>query len=164
MPGYGDNPGFTAYAVAAGYSIPDGATDDQITAARQRGALVIDRYEHRFPGARTGGYAQERAWPRSGAMTCSGEAIPDNIVPDPIINAAYEAAFIELTDPGRLSPVVTATSIIRREQVGSLSVDYAAPAAATREDMAAGVTPVATAIEGLLWSFLYQPLPAIAVV
>lgn len=164
MPGYGDNPGFTAYAAAAGYGIPDGATDDQVTAARQRGALVIDRYEPRFPGARTGGYAQERAWPRSVAMTYAGEPIPSDIVPDAIVNASYEAAFLELTAPGSLSPMVTATSIVRREQIGSLSVDYAAPAATTPEATAAGATPVVTAIEGLLWPFLCQPSPAIAVV
>ena len=55
MAGYGDEVGFTAYAEAAGYVFPDGTTDAQKAAARQRGALVIDRYEPRFSGRRTGG-------------------------------------------------------------------------------------------------------------
>ena len=162
MPSYGDNPGFTAYAAAAGYIVT--ATDAEITAARQRGSLVVDRYEPRFPGSRTAGYAQERAWPRAGAQTHSGETIPDNIIPEAIISASYEAAFLELNDPGSLSPVVTASSIVRREQVGSLSVEYAAPTASTPEETAASATPVVTTIEGLLWPFLCRPLPAIAVV
>jgi hypothetical protein len=77
-------------------------------AARQRGSLVIDRYEPRFNGHRIGGYAQERAWPRTGASTYYGEAIPPTEVPVPIINASYEAAFLELTNPSSLLPVVTA--------------------------------------------------------
>jgi hypothetical protein len=43
MEGYGDESAFRAYAEAAGYVLPDGATDAQIAAARQRSALVIDR-------------------------------------------------------------------------------------------------------------------------
>lgn len=98
MAGYGDNAGFTSYAEAAGYVFPDGATDAQKTAARQRGSLVIDRYEPRFSGRRTGGYAQERAWPRTGATTYYGEAIPSTEIPVAVINASYEAAFLELTN------------------------------------------------------------------
>lgn len=44
MAGYGTNEEFTAYAEAAGYVFPDGTTDAQISAARQRGSLVIDRF------------------------------------------------------------------------------------------------------------------------
>ncbi len=73
MAGYGDNAGFTAYAEAAGYVVPDGTTAPQITAARQRGSMVIDRYEKHFNGRRTGGFAQERAWPRVLATTYWGK-------------------------------------------------------------------------------------------
>lgn len=31
MAGYGDNEGFTAYAIAVGYVLPDGTTDAQKT-------------------------------------------------------------------------------------------------------------------------------------
>lgn len=48
MEGYGTNEGFTAYAEAAGYVFPDGTTEPQKTAARQRGSLFIDRYRSRF--------------------------------------------------------------------------------------------------------------------
>lgn len=78
MAGYGDNEGFTAYAIAVGYVLRDGTTDAQKTAARQRGSLVVDRCKPNFSGRRTGGYSQERAWPRTGATTYYGEAIPSN--------------------------------------------------------------------------------------
>lgn len=164
MAGYGDNAGFTAYAEAAGYVIPDGTGDAQITAARQRGSLVIDRYEPKFSGKRTGGYAQERAWPRTGATTYYGEAIPDNTVPVAIINASYEAAFLELTNPGSLSPVVTGSSTVRREKVGALEVEYNSSSSMSAEDLVKLATPVVTAIEGLLWPFLVPVMPGILVV
>ncbi|KRD56488.1 DnaT-like ssDNA-binding protein [Ensifer sp. Root278] len=164
MAGYGDNDGFTAYATAAGYVFPDGTTDAQKTAARQRGSLVIDRYEPRINGHRTGGYAQERAWPRTGASTYHGEAIPSGEVPTPIINASYEAAFLELTNPGSLSPVVTGTSTVKREKVGQLEVEYATSSSTDIDDVVALATPVVTAIEGLLWPFLTPIWPGALVV
>nr|WP_234895473.1 DnaT-like ssDNA-binding protein [Sinorhizobium meliloti] len=87
-------------------------------AARLRGSLVVDRYKPNFSGRRTGGYSQERAWPRTGATTYFGEAIPSNETPVAIINASYEAAFVELTNPGSLSPVVTGSQTVKHEKVG----------------------------------------------
>ncbi len=164
MAGYGDEAGFTDYAEVAGYVFPDGTTDAQKAAARQRGALVIDRYEPRFSGRRTGGFAQERAWPRTGATTYNGEAIPSDEIPIAIVNASYEAAFLELTNPGSLSPVVTGSSTVKREKVGQIEVEYATSSSTSVADMIAMATPVVTTIEGLLWPFLCPILPAIAVV
>jgi len=164
MAGYGTNAAAQAYWDAAGYVVPDGTTDAQKTAARQRGSLVIDRYERFFSGARTGGFAQERAWPRTGASTYYGEAIPSDAIPVAIENASYEAAFLELTNPGSLSPVVTGTSTVKREKIGQLEVEYASSSSTDVADMVAMATPVVTAIEGLLWPFLCPILPGIAVV
>ncbi|TBB27331.1 hypothetical protein ELH48_09300 [Rhizobium ruizarguesonis] len=164
MAGYGTNAAAQAYWTAAGYVVPDGTSADQITAARQRGSLVIDRYEARFSGKRTGGYAQERAWPRTGASTYYGEAIPFDLIPVAIENASYEAAFLELTNPGSLSPVVTGSSTVKREKVGQLEVEYATSASMSVDDLVALATPVVTVIEGLLWPFLCPILPGILVV
>jgi hypothetical protein len=164
MAGYGTNEGFTAYAEAAGYVIPDGTTDAQKNAARQRGALFIDRYEPRFSGLRTGGYSQERAWPRTGASTYYGEPIPSDVVPVAIVNASYEAAFLELTNPGSLSPVVTGSATVKREKVGSLEVEYATSTSTNIADILAMATPVVTAIEGMLWLFMCPVIPGILVV
>jgi hypothetical protein len=165
MAGYGSNEGFTAYATDAGYVIPDGTTDAQIAAARQRGSLVIDRYEVKFSGQRTGGFAQDRAWGRAGARTYYGEAIPDGLIPVTIINASYEAAFLELTTPGSLSPVITGSGVVKREKIGQLEVEYQdAPNGASVADLIALATPVVTVIEGMLWPFLIPIIPGALVV
>jgi len=164
MAGYGTNAAAQAYWEAAGYVVPQGTSDAQITAARQRGSLAIDRYEARFSGSRTGGFSQERAWPRTGASTYYGEAIPSDLVPVAIENASYEAAWLELGTPGILSPVVTGSSTVKREKVGQLEVEYAASSSTSMDDIIAMATPVVTVIEGLLWPFLCPILPGIAVV
>ncbi|WP_312416688.1 DnaT-like ssDNA-binding protein [Shinella sp.] len=161
MAGYGTRADFTTYATAAGYAFPDGTTDAQKDAAMQRGSLVIDRYEPRFSGKRTGGYAQERAWGRTGASTYYGEAIPTGVIPEAVVNASYEAAFLELTNPGSLSPVVTGSGTVKREKIGQLEVEYAASSSTSIADLVAMATPVVTTIEGLLWPFLIPILPAI---
>lgn len=164
MAGYGTDAGFTAYAEAAGYVIPDGTTDEQKAAARQRGSLMIDRYEPKFSGRRTAGYAQERAWPRTGASTRWGEAIGEADIPVVVVNASYEAAFLELTNPGSLSPVVIGAEVVKREEVGALKVEYAASSSATAADAAAMATPVVTIVDGMLWPFFTPAMPGILVV
>lgn len=164
MAGYGTNEAAQAYWTAAGYVVPEGTDAAAIAAARQRGALAIDRYEPRFSGRRTGGIAQERAWPRTDAYTYYGEAIPSGVVPVAIENASYEAAFIELTNPGSLSPVVTGSSTVKREKVGQLEVEYSTATTTDVDDIVALATPVVTAIEGMLWPFLMPCLPGIWVV
>lgn len=161
---YGDKDGFTAYASENGYVLPDGISDADINAALLRGSRYIDTYEPRFPGYRTGGYAQERAWPRTCAVLYSGEVIPDAVIPDPIVSASYEAAFLEATTPGILSPVITGSSAIKREKVDSLEVEYAVASSATQAELMAAAKPCVTVIEGLLWPFLYVPYPFIAAV
>ena len=164
MAGYGTKADFTTYATAAGYVFPDGTTDAQKDAAMQRGSLVIDRYEPRFSGRRTVGFAQERAWPRTGAITYYGEAIPSDDVPDAIVNASYEAAFLELTNPGSLSPVVNGSEIVKREEIGKIKTEYAVSSSTSAADLVAMSTPVVTAIEGMLWPFFMPVLPGILVV
>lgn len=164
MAGYGDNVKAQAYWQTAGYVVPENTPDADVTAARQRGSMFVDRYEFKFPGSRTGGFAQERAWPRTGAETYYGEAIPSDAIPVAIENASYEAAFLELTNPGSLSPVVTGSATVKREKVGQLEVEYSTSSSTSVEDIVALATPVVTSIEGLLWMFFRPCLPGILVV
>lgn len=164
MAGYGDNTKAQAYWQAAGYVVPDRMVETDITAARQRGSMFVDRYEFKFPGSRTDGFQQERAWPRKDAYVYTGEMIPDDTVPVAIEMAAFEAAFLELTTPGSLSPVVTGSATVKREKIGSLEVEYAASASMSVDDIVALATPVVTSIEGLLWMFFRPCLPGILVV
>jgi len=156
---YGDEAGFAAYAEQRGWTLPSG----DVPSALLRGSMVVDRYEPRFSGQRVD-WQQDRAWPRTGASTYYGNSIPSDAVPQTIINASYEAAFLELTNPGSLSPVVTGTSTVKREKIGQLEVEYASSTATDVADMLAMATPVVTAIEGLLWPFLCPVLPGVAVV
>src|SRR5690606_12854128 len=105
MAGYGTDEAFATWASDNGYSVPD-----DLTAAvlRQRGSEYIDGiYGNRFPGTRTDGYAQERAWPRADAVLCSGETVPDDVIPDAVIKASYHAAYAEAVTPGSLSTSYT---------------------------------------------------------
>ncbi|MBP1845916.1 hypothetical protein J2046_004190 [Rhizobium petrolearium] len=84
-----------------------------------------------------------------------------------IINASYEAAILELTNPGSLSPVVTGSSTVKREKVRQLEVEYSTSTSTDIADIAdivALATPVVTAIEGRLWPFLVPCLPGVLVV
>lgn len=158
---YGDENGFEEYAEQRGWELPAGG---DVNSALLRGSLFVDRYEPKFSGRRAGGFAQARAWPRDGAETYYGESVPSDIIPAVIEQAAYEAAFLELTNPGSLSPVVTGSATVKREKVGSLEIEYASSSSASVEDIVALATPVVTSIEGLLWMFFRPCLPAILVV
>lgn len=158
MAGYGTNEGFTAYATAAGYSVPAG----DIGAARQRGSTYIDgTYGVRFSGTPTGGVEQERAWPRTGA-TAYGNTLASDLIPVRVVEASYEAALLELQSPGSLSAVVSGSSLVKREKVeGAIEVEYAV---SDKTDLATAARPVVTVIEGLLAPLLVTPMPGILVV
>jgi hypothetical protein len=97
-------------------------------------------------------------------VTYYGQAIPSNAIPQPIIEASYEASFLEVITPGSLSPVVTGNSIAKREKVGELEVEYAVSSGSSSADVVAASTPVATIIEGLLWQFMRLRAPGILAV
>ncbi|MER8925790.1 DnaT-like ssDNA-binding protein [Mesorhizobium sp. M0859] len=120
MAGYGDDAGFTAYAAAAGYTVPAGT----IAAARQRGSAYIDgTYGMRFPGQPTGGLAQERAWPRTGA-TVYGSTLASDLIPQRVIDASYEAAYLELVKPGSLSISFDPSKKVKRQKVEGIEREF----------------------------------------
>jgi len=158
MAGYGSDIGFAAWALENGLTVPDGT----VAAARNRGSAFVDGYEAKFPGDRTGGYDQDRAWPRTGASTYSGTDIPSSSIPVAIVTASYVAAFQELSAPGSLAPVIIGTETVKREKVGALEVEYVT--GSTVSDLRDMARPIMTEIEALLWPFLYQPGAAVVVV
>lgn len=158
MAGYGDDAGFTAYATAAGYTVPAGT----IAAARQRGSAYIDAvYGDRFTGSPTGGIDQERAWPRTGATAfCS--ALASDLIPLRVVNASYEAAYLELQRPGSLAVIVDPSKRVKRQKIDTIEREFFEPG-----DGAGGASaaPVSSLIDGLLAPLL-GPVsgPAILVV
>ncbi|MGX5827371.1 DnaT-like ssDNA-binding protein [Mesorhizobium sp. 43Arga] len=144
MAGYGDDEGFTAYAAAAGYTVPAGS----IPGARQRGSIYIDgTYGARFPGQPTGGVEQERAWPRTGA-TVYGATLASDLVPQRVIDASYEAAYLELKKPGSLSVSFDPARKVKRQKVEGIEREFFEPG--DSGNIFAPDAPVATIIEGLL--------------
>ncbi len=150
------------FADRANISWLDGGDDDR-QAALVRGSQAVDSlYEPRFTGRRAGGYDQALSWPRSEAMTVDGETIADDALPLVVIYAAYEAAALELSEPGSLTPVIVAARTVKREKVGPLETEYAV--ADTSDDMIAAARPVLTMLDGLLYPLLRPALPGILVV
>lgn len=158
MAGYGDDARFEAWMADNGYSLPDGGV--AVAVLRQRGSQYIDGlYEARFPGIRTGGLGQERAWGRTGACAYGQEIGPD-VVPLAIEHASYFAAYQEAVSPGSLSVAASSSGAIKREKVDVLEVEYFEGTG----DAAADALVRLSAVEGLLAAFLTQPMPAVFVI
>ena len=131
---YGTLADANAYHLARGNAGWTGA-DPAKEAALQRATDYIDgRYRRltgggcwvsMFRGKRTAGRDQELEWPRTGATDSEGNEIPDDEVPDEVENATYEAALLELTTPGSLSPVFVGSQQVTKEKVGPIEVQYA---------------------------------------
>lgn len=162
MAGYGTDTGFEAWLSANGYTLPSGLSAEVV---RTRASRYIDGvYGSRFSGVPVGGFGQALAWPRTGA-SAYGLAIPDDVIPDAVVQASYAAAFQEASAPGSLAVVVTPGRMIKRQKVeGAVEREFFQPG----EDLSAveASTVVLSAIEGLLQPFLAAPVsyPAIMVV
>lgn len=79
MAGYGDDAGFTAWLTDYGYQLPTDPTPPSAAVLRNRGSNYIDAvYGSRFLGSVVDA-AQERQWPREGAIV-NGKLLPSNVV------------------------------------------------------------------------------------
>jgi len=125
---YGTVEGATTYHAARGNAAwsASGVTDDQRSAALLRGSSALDgQYGSRYPGTKTAGRAQVLGWPRTGAQdACADEDIPDDEIPQAIINAAYELALAELQAPGSSSPSVTLGRVVKRQKVDTIEREF----------------------------------------
>lgn len=149
MAGYGDDSGLSVWLAGQGLTLPPGSPTPAVL--RQRGSDYVDGlYGQRFPGSPTGGFAQERAWPRAEAETNQGSAIPSDVVPVAVINASYAAAYHEAENPGSLQASATAAGNIKREKTDVLETEYFEGSGDALED----ATPLLSAVEGLLAPFL----------
>lgn len=95
--------------------------------AMQVASDYIDyRIRSQLNGLKTGGRAQEREYPRTGATDASGYAIPSDETPVEILNAVYEAALIEGTTAGSLFKTLKAGSpLVKRVKAGETEVEFA---------------------------------------
>lgn len=158
MAGYGTDQGFTTWMADNGLPMPLSAPTPAVL--RQRGSAYIDGlYEARLPGSRAGGFAQERAQPRTGA-TFNGAAIPSDVIPVAWEHASYFAAYQEAVSPGSLSVAASTSGAVKREKVDTLEVEYVAGSG----DAVADAMVRMSAVEGLLAPFFAVSMPAIFVV
>lgn len=151
MAGYGEDADFDAWVAENGFTVPE--TAPAVAVLRQRGSAYLDgTYEAKFPGHRTEGLTQERAWPRTGAEAYRS-AIPSDMVPLAVEHASYHAALYEAQNPGALAVAVTASQAVKREKVGSIEVEYFEG----KDGALFSATPMLSAVEGLLAPFFARP-------
>lgn len=135
MAGYGSDTDFAAWLTANGLSLPAGSPTPAVL--RQIGSDYVDgAYEPRLQcSKRAGGFAQERAWPRSG-HTVNCEPVPSDMIPQAWVNASYRAAYLQAvngfaqggSDPSRLT---------KREKVDVIEREFFAAGEGTTQGNAA---------------------------
>jgi hypothetical protein len=152
MAGYGSDDGYATWLADNGYPAHSGALT--VAQLRQRGSDYVDGlYEGRFPGYRTGGIDQERAWPRTGARVHC-QAVDPAVIPAAVVKASYVAALYEQANPGGLAVAVTAAGAVKREKIDVIETEYFAGSG----DVALDATVRLSAVDGLLASLLFEDI------
>lgn len=103
---YGTATDFTAYHTARGRDLPDTWDESYINSRLLVASEWIDgEYENLFIGYRTGGALQERAWPRTSAITDTYPTytFETDEIPLAVQYATYEAAWREAENSGTLN-------------------------------------------------------------
>ncbi len=124
---YGDPNGFREYMMQRGRSLPaSAADDDQVTAALVVASEWLDnKYRTSYSGYKYGLRTQIRDWPRYDAIDVDRNYIDPNTVPDEVQAAAYEATFLQLSNPGVFSPTYTPPKYTSARIEGAISVTFA---------------------------------------
>lgn len=162
MAGYGDDTSFAAWLAGQGLSLPAGVTPAVL---RQIGSDYVDgAYEWRLAcSRRAGGFAQERAFPRSG-HSVGGETLPDDLIPQAWVNASYRAAYLQATQPGWAQGGTAPSERVKREKVGPIDTEYFGPTEGAQANAAVGFN-VDPLIDGMVSVWLcHSGGPAIMVV
>lgn len=152
MAGYGSNEGLLAYLASMGMTLPEGADPDVL---RQIGSNYLDAaYEWRLAcSSRTGGFAQELAWPRTGHYV-NGQPVPDDLIPPAWINASYRAAYLTAISPGWATTGTDGSRQVKRQRVeGAVEREFFSPAESAGSDVAPGM-PSDSIINGIVASWL----------
>ena len=152
MAGYGDDTKFEAWLAGNGFTLPTGAPSP--AALRQRGSAYIDG--RCFPGVPTGGLAQERAWPRTGAEAY-GQTIPSDTIPLAIEHAAYAAGYFDAASGGALSSRSSIDAGLKRKRTRVEGAVDTETEYFSSGDAAADAAITIPMVEALLKPFLGEP-------
>ena len=149
MAGYGSDLGFLEYLSDAGLTLPVGAPTPAVL--RQRGSDYLDAtYAARLQcSAPTGGFDQERAWPRTGHLIY-GSAIDPAAIPAAWVHASYRAAYREATTPGWATSSRDPSRMTKREKADVVEREFFEPG----ETAGASGANIDAMIEGLIGPFL----------
>ncbi|HEY8386231.1 MAG TPA: DnaT-like ssDNA-binding protein [Porticoccaceae bacterium] len=123
MAGYGSDEEFQAWLASQGFALPPGSPC--AGTLRQIGSDYVDAaYGHLLMcSQKTGGWNQEREWPRRGHRI-RGELVPDDLIPQAWINASYRAAYLQATIPGWATNQVTPGRVTKREKVDVIEREF----------------------------------------
>lgn len=121
--------GFETYWEERGVEIPGTWGEPSIEAALLVASEWIDgTYGALFVGEKTGGFLQDREWPRINAQIVNPNyyyTFPNNEIPQQVIYAVYEAAYRQAANPGSLLIDYTPGKYKRVSIDGAVSVEYA---------------------------------------
>ncbi len=153
MAGYGTDPGFTAWLDGRGLTLP--AESPTPAVLRQIGSDYVDSaYEHALQCShRTGGFEQERAWPRTGHRV-NGVLVADNFIPPAWINASYMVAYLEATTPGWTSGGTNPGRLTKREKVDVIEREFFSPADTAIDSRIAPGMPFDAVVNSLVLAWL----------
>ena len=149
---YGTDEGFAAWLASQGLTLPVGAPAPAVL--RQIGSNYLDAaYEWRLScSQRTGGFAQEMAWPRSSHYV-NGQAVPDDFVPPAWVNASYRAAYLTAVTPGWATTGTDGSRQTKREKVDVVEREFFAASESAGTDVAPGM-PSDSIINGMVAMWL----------
>ncbi len=153
MAGYGTDTGFNAWLAASGLTLPDTAPETAVL--RQIGSDYVDgAYEAALQCShRTGGFEQERAWPRTGHRV-NGQPVPNDLIPLAWVNASYRAAYLEAVTPGWSNGGTNPGRLTKREKVDTIEREFFNPTETTENSRIAPGFPFDALINGLVLPWL----------
>ena len=152
MAGYGSDADFQAWLASQGIALPPGSPC--ASTLRQLGSDYVDAaYSHMLMcSQKTGGWNQEREWPRRGHRI-RGELVPDDLIPLAWVNASYRAAYLNAINPGWSTASVNPNRVTKRERVDTIEREFWSAAESEGASVAPGV-PSDSIINGMIIPWL----------
>lgn len=137
MDGYGTDQGFQDWLTAQGLDLPSGAN---VAALRLLGSEYLDAaYSMRLQcSQKTGGFDQEREFPRTGHYV-NNQLIPDDAIPKQWVYASYRAAYLNAVNQGWSTNPSDPSRITKREKADVLEREFFAPNETDGLDSAYGI-------------------------
>lgn len=125
---YGNVEGFKEYFTLRGKGENlYGWDDDKIQSALLVASEWLDsQFETLWIGYKTGGFTQERSWPRTAASTCffPYHLYKNDDIPEQVVKATYEAAYRECNEPDCLDTDFKPSRYKNVSVSGAVSVEY----------------------------------------